>query len=54
MVFEEAPVERTQEIKDWHPSRQEVAEILRELRPIIAEIAHHDELVLAGCHQSIA
>lgn len=32
----------------WNPSRQEVAEILRELRPIIAEIAHQDELELAG------
>lgn len=47
-------MERMQAAQDWHPSRQEVAEILRELRPIIAEIAHHDELVLAGCHQSIA
>lgn len=32
---------------DWHPSTQEVADILQELRPIIAEIAHRDELELA-------
>lgn len=34
--------------QDWHPSTQEVADILQELRPIIAEIAHRDELALAG------
>lgn len=37
-----------QRTQSWHPSTQEVAEILRELRPIIAEIAHQDELELAG------
>lgn len=40
--------------QDWHPSKQEVAEILRELRPLIAEIAHLDELALAGSVQYTA
>jgi hypothetical protein len=40
-------MERMQQAQSWHPSKQEVAEILRELRPIIAVIAQHDELELA-------
>ena len=39
-------MEHRHDAQDWHPSRQEVAEILRELRPIIAEMAHQDELEL--------
>jgi len=40
----------------WHPSTQEVAEILRELRPLIAEIAHRDQLVIVRqlCGSGIA
>ena len=38
-------VEKTEQ--DWHPTSQEVAEILRELRPVIAKVAQSDRMQLA-------
>jgi hypothetical protein len=38
----------TEQLRNWHPNRHEVAEILRELRPIIARMAARDAVVLAG------
>ena len=31
----------------WRPTSQEVAEIIRELRPVIAKVAQRDRLQLA-------
>jgi hypothetical protein len=39
-------VEKTEQ--GWHPTSQEVAEILRELRPVIAKVAQRDHLQLAA------
>jgi len=34
------------EHESWHPSKDEVAHILEEMRPIISELARRDEDVL--------
>jgi hypothetical protein len=31
--------------KGWHPTSQEVADIVRELRPVIAKVAQREQLV---------
>jgi hypothetical protein len=36
-----------EQLRDWHPNPGEVADIVRELRPLIAEIARRDSQELA-------
>jgi len=31
-------------VKGWHPTSQEVADIVRELRPVIARVAQREQL----------
>jgi hypothetical protein len=37
-----------EQLRDWHPNPGEVAAIVRELRPLIAEIARRDSKALAA------
>lgn len=44
--IEEVPMD--QQLKDWHPSKDEVAAIVAELRPLIRELADQERQLRSG------